>query len=516
MGITLRHDAAAVGTGGGEEKRRFGQQLVMRQLQNAQENKRIAEGRRFELGRMAIADQLQQNREQRMLANNKELIGARADAQFDAFKRQRELQQEDMQARMKQDRIGQNTGILEARVAEIRGAIDPQNLTPQGQQEYKELFGALRAIQAQRDTIEPLEYNKKINEWLDKYQAAGLGSQVKPPPTVDEEMKGRFKPFVNERGEPTGYGMLLQPDGKMEVREIDPMRAQGDPAQSPGPYSSIASDPKALAPFEDKAREQYKNRWMQQNPDSTSLPPEPSPEELAKITNDLMKRDKEYRERVKRGAMALDGVVDPLWPAEDQAEVDRPPGSGFDGVPGGEERTPKPGSVGEQAAENFSEALKNNQGPASAPAGEAPPASAGDGAADSQPNPYAAVGVSLNEDGRAEGVTNEQFRSLLRLAAQEEGGFEMPSVLGASSMSKGMDSQEYWNETATQILRQYGPKDEGADVNKVKDGRARTWANSKPRVTGPRQLAEMVKSGKIRPGDYFVDEDGMLQQYAPG
>ena len=220
MPITLRHDATGVGSPavGGDTKRKFGQTLVLQQQQIANDNLRRQQDRLFELGRMRFNVEAQRVRDIRMMRNDRAMMEERVKADKELLNERNRLQQEGIEAQDQRNWVMQNTRNLEGQVSSIRGTMGGQQYTPEGQVIYGDLMGKLRAIEAQRDTIRPQEYNELLNKWLDDADRSGLDQYVVKPPTIDETMTGNFKDLE------TGYGVFLQPDGKMDVREIDPSK----------------------------------------------------------------------------------------------------------------------------------------------------------------------------------------------------------------------------------------------------------------------------------------------------
>lgn len=275
MAITLRHDTAGIGgnaAGGGGSQSKFGQALVLQQQRASQENAQRMQDRLFELGRMRLAGQFQFARDNEQENRQRRMFDEQRKIQLEDRDAARKIQLEDRDAANQQDFLQQNTINLEQQVGNVRRMMAQNQFTPEGQKITGELVGALRAIEQQRDTIRPKEYNKLLNKWLENAEKAGLDSFVAPVPTLETEMQGRFKDLGN------GYGVILQPDGKMEVREIDPTKIAGAKGMGAG------VDPTTMSPldyFKDegnyesarkKAMESLMSRYEADNPDATAVP----------------------------------------------------------------------------------------------------------------------------------------------------------------------------------------------------------------------------------------------------
>lgn len=323
MAITLRHDAAAVGvdsTGSGKPGRKFGETLVLQQQQMAQDNLQRSQDRLFEIGRMHLGNQLQVARDNRMVQADKDLLKVRLDAQNEQFLKQREFDKQDMDAAIQRDMVQQSTRQVEGRVAEVRGMLNQNQYTPEGQKILGDLSGELRAIEAQRDAIRPKEYNALLHKWLDKAERAGLEKFVAKPPTVDERISSNFKDLG------TGYGVFLQPDGKMDVREIDPRKIEDGKARASSGgrvagnrnllqmgATDMASDPEMLMKYREDAIDDLMTEWEKSNPDATGEAPEPTEEQIEDRTFELFERKKQeaikaerFRQRMLQRAVAME------------------------------------------------------------------------------------------------------------------------------------------------------------------------------------------------------------------
>jgi len=237
MAISIRHDAAGIdpkaieavnasmspaGIGinsGGGKQRSTRRNLVLDGQKAAQDNLRRMQDRMFEIGKMNMANQFQAARDNRMIQADQNMLKFRQQAENEQFMARRKFQQQDLEAAIQRDIEQQTTRGAEAQIAEIRGMMSKQKYTPVGQELVGTLMGELRSIEAKRDSTRPKGYNALLNQWLDKADRAGLQNFVAAPPTIDDAMSTNFKDLGN------GYGVLMQPDGKMEIREIDPMKA---------------------------------------------------------------------------------------------------------------------------------------------------------------------------------------------------------------------------------------------------------------------------------------------------
>lgn len=323
MAISFRHDAAAVGvdpSGSTKPGRKLGETLVLQQQQNAQDNLQRSQDRLFEIGRMHLGNQLQVARDNRMVQADKDLLKARLDAQNEQFLKQREFDKQDMDAAIQRDMLQQSTRQVEGRVAEVRGMLNQNQYTPEGQKILGDLSGELRAIEAQRDQIRPKEYNALLHKWLDKAERAGLEKFVAKPPTVDDRMAGSFKDLG------TGYGVFLQPDGKMDVREIDPRKIEDGKARASGGgriagdrkllqmgATDMASDPEMLMKYREDAIDDLMTEWEKSNPDATGEAPEPTEQQIEDRTFELFERKKQeaikaerFRQRMLQRAVAME------------------------------------------------------------------------------------------------------------------------------------------------------------------------------------------------------------------
>lgn len=276
MAIKIRHDAAGIAVNPKELQRnglgalggRAGQNRLLQREKFQMDNLQRMQDRMFDFGRMNLANQFQEQRDQRMMVANQNQLQARLEADNKQFMDRRKLAQEDLEAAVQRDIVQQTTKQIEGRVSDIRGMMAQQKYTPEGQRIVSELSGALRSIEAQRDGIRPKEYNALMNKWLDNADRAGLENFVAPQPTIDDAMSTNFKDLGN------GYGVIMQPDGKMDVREIDPMKAaasKGGGAAAMSAADYFADDSKYES-AKKRALATMQERHLSQNPDATTSP----------------------------------------------------------------------------------------------------------------------------------------------------------------------------------------------------------------------------------------------------
>lgn len=517
MAISFRHDAAGIGGNGagGDSRRKFGQALVLQQQRFAQDNAQRAQDRMFDLGRMRLADQFQFARDQRMIQADRDLLAARQEAENQQFMQRRKLQQEDMDAAIQRGMVQDSTRFVEGRVADVRGMLAKQQYTPEGQKIYGDLFGALRSIEAQRDTIRPKEYNALLNKWLDNAERSGLEKFVAAPPTIDEELGGRFKDLG------TGYGVFMQPDGKVEVREIDPAKIEGAKgnASSMSAAEYFANDSKYEA-GKKKALQSMQERYLADNPNATSAPSFSA----EKIHDQMLKDFNEHQKFLQQlgstggGNQSGSPPVNPAAPAVSTPStniagaIEPPTGAGNDTVSSpspvqperppivfeetGSPRMPMPENpLSRTAAENF---RRNLAGMYSGPRdenGRVTDASAQDLANALGKDPGT---KRLGVDNVTQDLMGPEAMKIMR----EQYGSENPE----------QDLQNFW----TDYLNPPMPKErQGFKVNELRNPIDRTQGAMLPRPGSAAEMVDMVKSGKLKPGDMFIAPDGTMHKYSP-
>ncbi len=269
MGITLRHDAAVASFGPSRQTRRFGQQLAIQQQQNKFTDQQREKDRWFDIQRQQAQNEFQTLRDRRMnnaenrrmqqnFNNQQALARDRQAAEMEMVRQQnqvtdqrwrdqqaaeqqqwmdrRNTEQMDFQAQAGQQRRQQD-------LASLKAGISQADLNTEGKAKASELLGDLKSIEAQRDSLRPDQYNKLVDEWMNRYNESALSNYVKPVPQMELELQNSFKDLG------TGMGVFRQPDGKWQVLEIDPSKtkpAKGSDAMAQNldamPFESAMQD----------------------------------------------------------------------------------------------------------------------------------------------------------------------------------------------------------------------------------------------------------------------------------
>ncbi len=293
MGITLRHDAAVASFGPSRQTRRFGQQLAIQQQQNKFTDQQREKDRWFDIQRQQAQNEFQTLRDRRMnnaenrrmqqnFNNQQALARDRQAAEMEMVRQQnqvtdqrwrdqqaaeqqqwmdrRNTEQMDFQAQAGQQRRQQD-------LASLKAGISQADLNTEGKAKASELLGDLKSIEAQRDSLRPDQYNKLVDEWMNRYNESALSNYVKPVPQMELELQNSFKDLG------TGMGVFRQQksDGSVtwQVLEIDPSKTK--PAKTSDMMAQFAAD----VPFD---------KWMQ-NPELDAATKQSMYEEGRKIAD---------------------------------------------------------------------------------------------------------------------------------------------------------------------------------------------------------------------------------------
>jgi hypothetical protein len=132
---------------------------------------------RMDLQDMSSADQA--DREQFQADRDVYASGVQADRDW----RLNQFSQAEQQNKWKQE----ETKRLEETLSQC-DQIGLEQLTPEGQRAYSEIFGKARAVQAQRDNLRPEQYNQMLRKVIGEFKSARLDRKIIKQPSVTEQV----------------------------------------------------------------------------------------------------------------------------------------------------------------------------------------------------------------------------------------------------------------------------------------------------------------------------------------
>jgi len=466
----------------------------LQQQKIAQDNFQRMQDRMFDIGKMNLANQFQAQRDARMINANQDLFKARVEAENKQFMERRELAQQDLDAKIQRDWVQQSTMKTEMQANDVRGMMAQQKYTPQGQKIYGQLSGALRAIEAQRDNLRPAEYSKLLNKWLDDAERAGLDQHIAPPPTVDDRLATGFKDLG------TGYGAFMQPDGTIDVRVIDDAKVAANKASAAGEGPEMtaadyfANDTKYEA-GKKRVIDAMRQKYMDANPDATTAP-EFSADE---IHDQMLKEFEQHQQFVQglrgknqqQGAAPTDNLSPPVAPPGQQGAPPQVP-------PQATVAAPVSGGTGQGVPLSRTAAENDRR---------------------AQEGIYAGP---RDENGRVRGATMDDLRraienhpelaqqgvdNIIKQIITDEAVSEM-AMAGSFKDPRDALIDYYVDQLTPDMPKPPTP----VKVTEIKDATTRTQAAMLPRPKTGEELADMLESGKLQPGDMFVAPDGTMQR----
>ena len=140
---------------------------------------------------------------------------------------------------------------IDDRGTEMQRNLSSMDLTPDGNRMRGRMLGELQAVREQRNILRPDAYAQGMQQVLDRYDSSGIDSYVKQPKTLQGATDARFQDLG------TGYGMVLQPDDKIQVLKVDDRKAEQ--ASSGSPTSDVASPrPQSAMDFATEAARSYR------------------------------------------------------------------------------------------------------------------------------------------------------------------------------------------------------------------------------------------------------------------